>query len=252
MLGSMGIADRRTEYETAGLDLADLDPDPIVQWQRWYAEAVEAGCTEPNAMVLATVGADGQPDARFVLVRGADERGFTFFSNLGSAKARQLAANPRASLTFGWLELHRQVRIRGSAETDRTRRGRRLLRDPAAGEPDRLVGVVGAEPTAGRPGHARGSRRRRRRALRRHGGDPTPVLDRHPGRALRGRDVAGPPEPPARPLPLPPLVATAGRSSASGPDRRSELPGAGGVGEAVDERLGVRVEPGALPVPEQG
>ena len=113
----MGIADRRTEYETAGLDRADLDPDPIVQWQRWYAEAVEAGCTEPNAMVLATVGADGQPDARFVLVRGADERGFVFFSNLGSAKARQLAANPRASLTFGWLELHRQVRIRGSAET---------------------------------------------------------------------------------------------------------------------------------------
>jgi pyridoxamine 5'-phosphate oxidase len=117
MLGDMGIADRRTEYEAAGLDLADLDPDPIAQWQRWYGEAVEAGCTEPNAMVLATVGADGQVDARFVLVRGVDERGFTFFSNLGSAKARQLAANPRASLTFGWLELHRQVRIRGSAET---------------------------------------------------------------------------------------------------------------------------------------
>ena len=91
---------------------------------------------------------------------------------------RRLASWPptrRASLTFGWLELHRQVRIRGSAETHRTRRGRRLLRDPAAGEPDRLVGVVGAEPTAGRPGHARGSRRRRRRALRRHGGDPTPA-----------------------------------------------------------------------------
>jgi pyridoxamine 5'-phosphate oxidase len=112
----MGIADRRMEYETAGLDRADLDPDPIVQWRRWYDEAVEAGCTEPNAMVLATVDETGQPDARFVLVRGADEHGFTFFSNLGSTKARQLQANGRASLTFGWLELHRQVRIRGSVE----------------------------------------------------------------------------------------------------------------------------------------
>ncbi len=112
----MGIFDRRSEYETAGLDVGDVDPDPIVQWQRWYDDAVEAGCIEPNAMALATTGADGQPDCRFVLVRGADERGFAFFTNLESVKSSQLRENPRACLTFGWLELHRQVRVRGAVE----------------------------------------------------------------------------------------------------------------------------------------
>lgn len=112
----MGISDRRTEYETAGLERDDLAADPIVQWQRWYDDAVDAGCVEPNAMVVSTVDPDGRPDARYVLVRGADERGFTFFTNLTSAKGRQLAARPQASLTFGWLELHRQVRVRGFVE----------------------------------------------------------------------------------------------------------------------------------------
>jgi pyridoxamine 5'-phosphate oxidase len=110
----MGIADRRTEYETTGLDVGDVVADPIEQWRRWYDEAVAAGVTEPNAMALATCGADGQPDCRFVLVRGADDRGFSFFTNQASAKAVQLAAVPRASLAFGWLELHRQVRVRGT------------------------------------------------------------------------------------------------------------------------------------------
>ena len=109
----MGIADRRNEYETVGLDRADLDADPIVQWQRWYDAAVEAGCTEPNAMVVSTVDDEGWPDGRFVLVRGADARGFAFFTNLSSPKGVQLAAHAHASLTFGWLELHRQVRVRG-------------------------------------------------------------------------------------------------------------------------------------------
>lgn len=110
------ISRRRKEYETAGLDVADVDPDPIVQWHRWYDDAVAANLTEPNAVVVSTCGADGQPDARFVLVRGVDELGFQFFTNYGSAKAMQLAANPRASMTFGWLDLHRQVRVRGLVE----------------------------------------------------------------------------------------------------------------------------------------
>jgi len=110
---SMGIADLRSEYETAGLDRADLAAHPIDQWQRWYAEAVAAGCTEPNAMTLATVDASGRPDARYVLVRGADQRGLWFFTNRESVKAMQLEANPVAALVFGWLELHRQVRLRG-------------------------------------------------------------------------------------------------------------------------------------------
>ena len=112
----MGIADRRSEYETAGLDRADLDADPIVQWQRWYEAAVEAGCHEPNAMVVSTVDDEGRPDGRFVLVRGADARGFAFFTNFSSPKGVQLAAHAHASLTFGWLELHRQVRVRGRVE----------------------------------------------------------------------------------------------------------------------------------------
>lgn len=108
------LARRRTAYESAGLEPADLDPDPVSQWRHWYDDAVEAGLYEPNAMVVSTVDADGRPDARYVLLRGADLDGFTFFTNLGSAKSRQLAVHPAASLTFGWLALHRQVRVRGS------------------------------------------------------------------------------------------------------------------------------------------
>jgi pyridoxamine 5'-phosphate oxidase len=110
------IAGRRSEYESTGLDRADLDADPLRQWQRWYDEAVAAGVTEPNAMALATLGEDGTPDVRFVLVRGVDERGLAFYTNLMSVKARQLDAHASAAAAFGWLQLHRQVRVRGSVE----------------------------------------------------------------------------------------------------------------------------------------
>jgi pyridoxamine 5'-phosphate oxidase len=110
------VASRRSDYETAGLDVADLDPDPLRQWQRWYDEAVAAGVTEPNAMALSTLGEDGVPDVRFVLVRGVEARGFAFYTNLTSVKARQLVAHPSAAAAFGWLELHRQVRVRGAIE----------------------------------------------------------------------------------------------------------------------------------------
>jgi pyridoxamine 5'-phosphate oxidase len=110
------IASLRSEYEDAGLDVADLDPDPLRQWERWYDDAVAAGATEPNAMALATVGEDGAPDVRFVLVRGVDERGLAFYTNLTSSKAEQLGAHPVAAAVFGWLQLHRQVRVRGRVE----------------------------------------------------------------------------------------------------------------------------------------
>jgi pyridoxamine 5'-phosphate oxidase len=110
------LASRRKEYETAGLDVGELDADPLVQWQHWYAAAIEAGCAEPNAFVLGTVDEDGWPQSRYLLVRGADERGFTFFTNYESAKSRQLAAEPRASMLFTWLQLHRQVRVLGTVE----------------------------------------------------------------------------------------------------------------------------------------
>ena len=107
------LAGRRKDYETAGLDVADVDANPMVEWQRWYGEASAAGCVEPNAFVLGTVDEEGWPESRYLLVRGADERGFTFFTNYDSAKGRQLSALPRASMLFTWLQLHRQVRVVG-------------------------------------------------------------------------------------------------------------------------------------------
>jgi pyridoxamine 5'-phosphate oxidase len=112
----MGIADMRIEYETAGLDVTDVAADPIEQWHRWYEDAMTAGLHEPNAMTVASVDADGQPHARYVLIRSADERGFAFFTNYSSAKGHEFAGSGKAALTFGWLELHRQVRITGTIE----------------------------------------------------------------------------------------------------------------------------------------
>jgi len=113
----MSLRDRRVQYETAGFDLADLDASPIIQWQRWYDQAAEGGVAEPNAMVVSTIADDGAPDARVVLVRGVDDRGFVFFTNYDSTKGRQLADDPVAAATFAWLDLHRQVRIRGTVVT---------------------------------------------------------------------------------------------------------------------------------------
>lgn len=112
----MTLRDRRVQYETAGLDVSDLDASPIVQWQRWYDQAAEAGVAEPNAMTVSTIADDGAPDARVVLVRAADERGFVFFTNYDSAKGRQIDDDPVAAATFAWLDLHRQVRVRGAVE----------------------------------------------------------------------------------------------------------------------------------------
>lgn len=110
------LARRRHDYESAGLDVGDVDPDPIEQWQQWYAQAADAGCVEPNAFVLATVDADGFPQARYLLTRGVDNTGFTFYTNYESAKSRELAAHPQASMLFTWLQLHRQVRVVGTVE----------------------------------------------------------------------------------------------------------------------------------------
>jgi pyridoxamine 5'-phosphate oxidase len=110
------LRDRRVQYETAGLEVADLHPDPVEQWKRWHDEALEAGVAEPNAMTVATIGADGVPDARIVLVRGADEHGLVFYTNYEGAKSRQLDVAPVAAMVFSWLDLHRQVRARARAE----------------------------------------------------------------------------------------------------------------------------------------
>jgi pyridoxamine 5'-phosphate oxidase len=112
----MNLADRRSDYDWGALEREDLAEDPIVQWWAWYEAAAAAGVEEPNAMSVATVDGEGTPDARLVLARGVDERGFAFYTNLRSAKARQLAERPQAAATFAWLALHRQVRLRGRVE----------------------------------------------------------------------------------------------------------------------------------------
>jgi pyridoxamine 5'-phosphate oxidase len=108
------LAALRQDYAQRGLHREDLAPDPLVQFQRWLADAVAQRLLEPNAMVLSTVDASGQPWSRTVLLKGCDERGFTFFTNYAGAKAQHLAANPRAALTFWWDALERQVNITGS------------------------------------------------------------------------------------------------------------------------------------------
>ena len=96
------------------LDEANVEPTPLSQFERWFDEAVQASVPEPNAMTLATVGADGRPTARIVLLKGFDERGFVFFTNYASRKGGDLAAHPDATLLFFWAELERQVRIEGA------------------------------------------------------------------------------------------------------------------------------------------
>jgi pyridoxamine 5'-phosphate oxidase len=132
----MAIADLRREYRAGGLDRADLDPSPLLQFQSWFGDAAQSQAgsrlrqigialfklwyallgrapADVNAMTLATVSMEGIPSARTVLLKGADHRGFIFFTNYDSRKGRELAANPNAALTFFWPELERQVCVAG-------------------------------------------------------------------------------------------------------------------------------------------
>ncbi len=110
---STSIADIRKEYKLQTLSEKDIHKDPFGQFEKWWQEAIHSGVEEPNAMTLATASADAMPDARIVLLKGFDDRGFTFFTNYHSTKGQQLLENPRASLVFFWKELERQVRISG-------------------------------------------------------------------------------------------------------------------------------------------
>lgn len=135
----MAIADIRREYRMSGLDAKDLGADPIVEFQRWFNHATEAqtgtrwrkigialyklwhallghSSADVNAMTLATVDSSGQPSTRTVLLKGVDKRGFVFFTNYDSRKGNEIAANPRAALTFFWPELERQVCVAGVVE----------------------------------------------------------------------------------------------------------------------------------------
>jgi pyridoxamine 5'-phosphate oxidase len=113
---SSELAAMRQDYAAGRLTEADLPGDPIAQFERWFDDARRARVIEPNAMTLATVGADGQPSARVVLLKAVDRRGLTFFTNLASRKCRELEANARAALVFWWGPLARQVRFEGPVE----------------------------------------------------------------------------------------------------------------------------------------
>jgi len=110
------VADLRKDYGQASLDENDVDTDPILQFTRWFEEALKAEVNEPNAMSVATVGADGRPSSRIVLVKQFDARGFTWYTNYDSQKGKELSSKPFACLLFFWSELERQVRIEGTVE----------------------------------------------------------------------------------------------------------------------------------------
>lgn len=113
---AMDPSGMRISYERDSLDETHAAGEPLRQFEKWFAEAIDAGVLEPNAMTLATVGTDGRPSTRIVLLKGCDADGVVFYTNYKSRKARELAANPQAALQFHWVELQRVVRVEGRVE----------------------------------------------------------------------------------------------------------------------------------------
>ncbi len=112
----MDIGNLRRDYGHLGeLHRSDLDPDPVVQFVHWFAQAQQTDMMDPSAMSLATADASGEVSVRTVLLKIYDQKGFVFFTNYESDKARQIAQNPNVALLFPWLRLDRQVKIRGQA-----------------------------------------------------------------------------------------------------------------------------------------
>ncbi len=110
------LADLRKSYERDELDENASASEPLLQFQQWLRQAMDAQIPEPNAMTLATVGPDGRPSTRIVLIKDMDERGLVWYTNYDSRKGQQLEGNPFAALQFHWVELERVVRIEGQVE----------------------------------------------------------------------------------------------------------------------------------------
>ena len=108
------VAGMRQEYMREGLDEKTILPDPLVQFEAWFADAIKADLPLPNAMSLSTVSVEGKPSSRAVLLKGVDHGDFVFYTNYHSRKGRDISANPHAALLFAWLQLERQVRIEGT------------------------------------------------------------------------------------------------------------------------------------------
>ena len=113
---SRDLSTAREEYARGGLAEDELLDDPVAMFERWYDQAREGGVHEPNAMVLSTASASGRPSSRIVLLKAVSADGFVFYTNLGSRKGEELAANPWAALLFPWHGLERQVRVEGPVE----------------------------------------------------------------------------------------------------------------------------------------
>jgi pyridoxamine 5'-phosphate oxidase len=112
----LDISHLRGKYTTKGLDIKDLNPNPFIQFETWFNQAMDAKLTEPNAFCLSTVGKDMMPSLRTVLLKTFDEKGFVFFTNYKSTKSKQIEENPKAAALFAWLDLERQVKIEGNVE----------------------------------------------------------------------------------------------------------------------------------------
>lgn len=110
------IADLRQDYTLQGLSETEINSNPFLQFKEWFDQALSANILEPNAMTVATATTEAKPSARMVLLKDFDERGFVFYTNYNSQKARELAENPQAALVFWWAELQRQIRICGRVE----------------------------------------------------------------------------------------------------------------------------------------
>ncbi len=167
----MSIADLRREYAHARLDESDVDPDPLAQFRKWFDDACRAKLLEPNAMTLATAAPDGAPSARIVLLKGADELGFAFYTDYRSQKGRELEDNPRAALVFYWGELERQVRITGTVSRVGREESDAYFRTRPRGS---RLGAWASEQSAVLPGRAALEARVRELAAR-HPGDDVPL-----------------------------------------------------------------------------
>lgn len=146
----MDIGDMRRDFESEGLDRDALDDNPVRQFKHWFEDAREAGILEPNAMSLGTTGSDGMPDLRTVLLKYFDDKGFVFYTNYGSRKAREMDENPRAALLFPWIGLNRQVCIQ--AEWKRSAKLNPCVTLPLAHGAARLVPGYPSKARSSPPG----------------------------------------------------------------------------------------------------
>jgi pyridoxamine 5'-phosphate oxidase len=177
----MSLADLRREYAHARLDEREVDPDPVAQFRQWFDDAQRAEIPEPTAMSLATATTDGVPSARVVLLKGADQQGFTFFTDYRSQKGRELEDNPRAALAFYWGELERQVRITGTVSRVAREESEAYFRTRPRGS---RLGAWASEQSAVLPGRAALEARVREVAAR-HPDEDVPLPPHWGGYRLR-------------------------------------------------------------------